>query len=337
MKINPCIPYVLVILLLIAVLPLQHVADSEKIPETPELAVTIDDLPFSTAGHVAARPTKEGLRLLKKNTRRLLNHLKKERVPAIGFVNAGKLFSGGTAPKKNKEISHLLTMWLDAGMQLGNHTYAHKDMNRVPWPEFREDVIKGETLVKQLVEKRGGTYLYFRHPFLHSGKSPAEKATLAQFLKQWGYIEAPVSIDNSEWIYARAYLNARLQNKPRLAQQVVDEYIPYMEKKFAYYEQQSKALFGRPIKHILLLHANRLNADHLDKLLKMIKKRGYRFISIRDALNDPAYQSKDTYSGRGGISWIHRWAVSMGKKGGFFKGEPQATEFVKKLSGIRYE
>ena len=56
---------------------------------------------------------------------------------------------------------------------------------------------------------------------------------------------------------------------------------------------------------------------------------GYTFISQEAALTDEAYQSEITKYGNWGISWIDRWAMSRGKKGEFFKDDPQTPSFVK--------
>jgi peptidoglycan/xylan/chitin deacetylase (PgdA/CDA1 family) len=299
------------------------------IAQQREIAVTFDDLPFVTVGG----STKD-IVPYRTWTTSLLKKLTDQKIKAAGFVNAGKLFDGD---RENKELTSLLRMWLDNGCELGNHTYAHKDFHRVSWPEFREDVIKGESVLKQLLRERGLKLRYFRHPLLHTGNTPQLRKKLDILLAERGYTVAPVTIDNSEWIFARAYHNVlKRKNREQLGR-IVDAYISYMEKKLQYYEQQSTALFGREIKQVLLLHANELNADHFHRLARMIKKRGYTFITLNHALTDPAYKSADTYTGRGGISWIHRWAISKGKKGDFFKGESEAPEFIMKLANARYE
>ena len=48
--------------------------------------------------------------------------------------------------------------------------------------------------------------------------------------------------------------------------------------------------------------ANALNADYFDKLAQMIEKRGYKFISLDEALKDKAYTSPDAYAGPAGIT-----------------------------------
>jgi peptidoglycan/xylan/chitin deacetylase (PgdA/CDA1 family) len=297
--------------------------------EGRQIAITVDDLPFVTMGG----GTKD-VEPIKQWTTKLLAKFKKYRAPAIGFVNAGKLFLDSKEVAQN---TALLSMWLDAGFELGNHSFGHKDFHRVPWQEFRDDVVSGERVIMGLLKQRGQTLRFFRHPLLHTGNNMEKKNTLAAFLADRGYRVAPVTVDNSEWIYARAYHYAIEAGNKKQMKQIVDSYIPYMEQKLQYFENQSKLLLGYEIKQILLLHANELNADHFDKLAEMMEKRGYEFISIYDALKDKAYTSKDSYIGNAGISWIHRWALSQGEKGSFFKGEPEAPEFIKKLAGINYE
>jgi hypothetical protein len=95
-----------------------------------------------------------------------------------------------------------------------------------------------------------------------------------------------------------------------------------MKRKIEYWESQSIALFGRNINLVLLIHANSLNSEYFPELCKMIRSFDYKFISLDEALKDEAYKSKDTFTGGGGISWIHRWAMNTGKSKEFFAGEP---------------
>ena len=119
---------------------------------------------------------------------------------------------------------------------------------------------------------------------------------------------APVTMDNAEWIFARAYLKA----KGRQRRKIADAYLVYMEAKTDYWERQSVALLGREIPQVLLVHANRLNADHFERVAAMLARRGYRFVPLEDALADEAYASPDRFTGAAGISWLHRWALTRG-------------------------
>ena len=101
-----------------------------------------------------------------------------------------------------------------------------------------------------------------------------------------------------------------------------------MEDVLHYYENQSIALLGYNIKHILLFHANLLNADYIEDLVKIYLNNGYEFINLDVAMSDVAYKSKDEFYKKAGITWLHRWALTQGKRGDFFKGEPEVPAYI---------
>ena len=117
---------------------------------------------------------------------------------------------------------------------------------------------------------------------------------------------------------------------------VGEAYVPYMESKLDYWERQSMKLFGREISQTLLIHTNFINSDYFDDLAAMFKRRGYRFVTLEEALNDDAYRLPDTYVGPAGISWLHRWAREKGREY-IVSDEPKVPEFVLKASGFESE
>lgn len=285
---------------------------------TREVAVTFDDLPAPRSFSLTRQQTL---------TTNLLRSIKAARVPAIGFVNENKLETNGrTDPKKVK----LLEQWLHAGLELGNHTYSHPDLHRIDVDAYEQDVINGEKTTRALQKK----LRWFRHPFLHTGTSSETRKRVEDLLTQRGMRVAPVTIDNSEWIFAAAYDKAADAD---LKQRIGSEYIAYMDRKLAYFEDQSQRLFGRNIRHVLLLHANSLNAAWFDELAASMRKRGYAFITIDRALEDLAYASPDAYFGPAGLTWIHRWAITAKKPRAFFGEEPRTPQWVLDVAGIASE
>jgi peptidoglycan-N-acetylglucosamine deacetylase len=108
---------------------------------------------------------------------------------------------------------------------------------------------------------------------------------------------------------------------------VAAAYVPYMESVFDFFERLSAETFGREIKQTLLLHANEINADHFDELAAMLKRRGYGFVTLEEALKDPAYAEPDALY-KSGVSWIHRWRAARGLQQ---KWEPRSPKFVDDL------
>jgi len=82
---------------------------------------------------------------------------------------------------------------------------------------------------------------------------------------------------------------------------------------FDYDEQFSRDLLGYEPPQVILLHGNNLEADHLGDVLDLLRKRGYRFVTLESALNDDAYSLPNTYSANMASGWLEQWAVSRGK------------------------
>ena len=276
------------------------------------VAVTIDDLPT-----IGGRSLEERQYI----TRNLLGQLKAYQVPAIGFVNEQKL---GKPEARPEEIAHL-EAWIKAGFELGNHTYSHPSLNRTPLKDFQEEVLQGEKITRPLMEAAGKQLRYFRHPYLHTGLNLEKKESFEAFLTKYKYTVAPVTIDNSEWIYADAYRKVLAKGDTASASAIGEDYIRYMGEVFAFYETFSNEVFKREPAQTLLIHANRLNADYFDELASMIRDRGYSFISLEEALRDPIYQLPNEFTQDGGISWLQRWSITQGNA---FRQTPRVPDWV---------
>ncbi len=291
-------------------------------PQERSIAITIDDLPVVS--------TRTDLKTRKQITRKILAHIAKANVPVIGFVNENKLYAGDNRDEKQID---LLRMWLAGGLELGNHTFSHESLNKLALKEYETDLLKGETITKELLAAKRMPIRFFRHPYLQTGRTLKIKADFDAFLKHHGYTIAPVTIDNADYIFSRAYDIAFDKGDKKLMKKVGEAYVPYMESKLAYWERQSVKLFGREMSQTLLIHANFINSDYLGSLIAMFKRRGYKCVDLETALKDEAYRLPDKYIGPAGISWLHRWALDKGKS--FLEpNEPTVPEFVLKISGM---
>ena len=105
------------------------------------VAITFDDLPCNSAEGATAQ------RQLDIN-RRIVATLTERRIPAVGFVNEVRL-------EEDNEVSSdrvaALEEWLDAGLELGNHSYSHPSLHRTPLDEWLLDVERGERVTRRLL------------------------------------------------------------------------------------------------------------------------------------------------------------------------------------------
>jgi peptidoglycan/xylan/chitin deacetylase (PgdA/CDA1 family) len=308
--------------LLVAFAPVPAAGEAEKMSsafERPGIAITFDDLPFN-------RPETSAAEVRAINSR-IVNILTSRGIPAVGFVNEGKLYRAG----ENDARVNVLRLWVEAGLELGNHTFSHLSLQETSLEEFKEDVIRGEKVTRALLAERGKAPRWFRHPYLHVGPSPEVREAFEAWLRERGYTVAPVTVENSDWIFNRAYLAARARGGRELQRRVGRAYLEFTEAELEFHEKAARELLGRPIRQVLLLHVNALTAEHLEALVEILSKRGYAFLTLEEALEDSAYGLPDRYAGPAGVSWLFRWDHTRGRRIDW-RQEPVPPAFVLDLS-----
>jgi peptidoglycan/xylan/chitin deacetylase (PgdA/CDA1 family) len=314
----------LLVLACAGALSLAQTSNPQKSAAHRTVALTFDDLPYAQVGggnyvNAAKRGTTEMLRVLKTH-----------HAPAVGVVNESKLHADGELEARTA----LLKQWIDAGMTLGNHTYSHADFNALTVEQFQDEIIKGDVITRRLMESRRPYQLYFRHPMTRTGNTKEKKEAIERFLTARKYKIMPHTIENSDFIFNVGYVYSKLKTDEVMARRLREAYLDLTFAATSIAEKISPQIFGREIPQILLLHANDINADCLDELLGGFKARGYRFITMEDAMADPAYQTVDTVVSERGPTWLWRWSRSLGLNISF-KDDPDPPEWVMDLYSSR--
>jgi len=258
--------------------PLQEAAlpDAGELPEKMDrrMAITVDDLPVAFFNDL-----REGER--RDVVKAWGELLERRSVPVTGFVIARNL----------ERQPELFDGWQGAGISFGNHTWSHPRLQKIGLEAYLRDLSKGhEALAKRL---RPDTTIPFRYPYLYRGFSEEERVGVREGLAELGSPLAPVTVDTRDYYYARRYTEARRAGDSELVERIVRAWRWDMEESTERAEWRARELFGHEPPQILLIHANELNARHLEGYLDWLVERGYRFISLSEALEDPAYQEED--------------------------------------------
>jgi peptidoglycan/xylan/chitin deacetylase (PgdA/CDA1 family) len=177
-------------------------------------------------------------------------------------------------------------------------------LNQNELKDWEDDVVQGESVLRILLAPKKMKLRYFRHPYLDTGRDLATRRKAEEFLSQRGYRIAPVTLDGWDWAFAGIYEDAKQRNDTELQQKIVKDYLGYHDAQFAYFEQLSQKIVGYEPKQVLLLHASNLEADHIGELIELLRKRGYRFITLEEALGDPAYSSCVSAVGPGALETV---------------------------------
>jgi peptidoglycan/xylan/chitin deacetylase (PgdA/CDA1 family) len=261
-------------------------------PRTPfiapvnENAITLDDLPYVMPSRTAPE---QGLRDVKQITQAL----KKYGIVATGFVVGQQL---------NDKSTPALQAFADAGHVIGNHSWSHPDYGKLTKRAFRRETRRTDRAIAPWL----GKDRFYRFPFLKEGLTEAAKNDAAQVLTALGYRNVPPTIDNDEWRFNRDYVDAIERGDIGAAENIAAAYIVHMQDRTAHFQALANQAMGRDVKHILLLHMNRINADHLSELLDWYAASGWTFITVSEAMTDPLYSKPDIYVGPKGLSQIER-------------------------------
>lgn len=235
------------------------------------LCLTLDDGP-----KVSATP------LLTPQARNaaLLRHLQEAHLRALFFVTAG---NGADRP----EGLALLKALGDGGQLLANHTVSHPDFNAegTTLAAFQAEILGCDRILATLP----GYRKFLRFPYLREGATAEKRDGIRAFLKEQGYRIGYVSIDTSDWLIDDK-LRAKLTADPKadLAPWRAF-YLDHLWERAQVYDRLGRALYGRPIPHVLLLHHNLLNALFLGDAIALFRQRGWAVVDPDTALADPAY------------------------------------------------
>lgn len=256
-----------------------------------EIAITLDDLPYVKLSRVTPE---EGVQIVEQVNQALETY----GIVATGFA-VGQLIKDDTIPA--------LQAFKDAGHTIGNHSWSHPDYGTLTIDAFEDETRRTDAALSAWIDGPR----YYRFPFLKEGETEEAKAAATAVLTTLGYVNVPASIDNDEWKFNAEYMDALAAGDSASAAQIADAYLAHMRERTAHFQALAQDAIGRDVRHILLLHMNRINADHLGRLLDWYAAEGWTFVTVAEALEDPLYAAPDLYAGPRGLSQIER---VMGRK-----------------------
>jgi len=238
------------------------------------MAVTFDDLPV----HGAMPPGRTRLEI----AHSILKTLQREKLPAVyGFINGGR---GADDPSSLS----VLQAWRQAGQPLGNHTWAHLDLNKETSEEFAAEVLRNEPLLQSLMGN--GDWHWLRYPFLHEGDTVEKRRAVRSWLAAHGYRIAEVSMDFEDYLWNEPYARCVAMHDEASIAKLHDSYLAVADQYYGVFRELSHLVYGRDVKYVLLMHVGAFDARMLPELLTLYRAKGVKFISLADAMADPAYR-----------------------------------------------
>lgn len=240
-----------------------------------QIAITWDDLP--SHGPLPAGDTRVDI------GRTIISAMKNAHVPsAYGFVN-------GIHTENEPLSTPMLKEWRDAALPLGSHTWSHMNLNQRSVADWEADVLKDEPLLRAYMG--GADWHWLRFPYLAEGDTPEKRTEARKFLAEHGYKIAAVTMSFADYAYNEPYARCEAKNDTAGIAKLEKGYLDAADAYLGYSRAMSKALYGRDIPYILLMHVGAFDARMLPRLLQLYRDRGMSFVRLEDAEQDPFYRN----------------------------------------------
>jgi peptidoglycan/xylan/chitin deacetylase (PgdA/CDA1 family) len=233
----------------------------------------MDDLPQNGAlppGVTRAETTKNVLAILKKR------HVP----PVYGFVNAKKL-------EGSADGAEALKLWA-AAEPVGNHTYAHMDLEQNTAEAFEREIEEDEPALELLA--KGDDWRWLRYPYLHEGDTVEKRRAVRAYLKGRGYRIAQVTLDWEDYLWNFAYARCAAKNDKKSIEWLRSSYLNTASEFLDLGREQAKLIYGRDINHVLLMHLGAFSSTILPEALDLLKKKGFKLVTLEEAESDAAYE-----------------------------------------------
>ncbi|HKT88215.1 MAG TPA: polysaccharide deacetylase family protein [Candidatus Sulfotelmatobacter sp.] len=256
-----------------------------------KVAITFDDLPLN--GDLPPGVTRVQI------TRQTLAVLKKHHVPpAYGFVNAKKLVG-------NPDAAEALKVWA-AAEPFGSHTYSHMDLNANPAEDFEREIEENEPAL-ELLAKPNQNWHWLRYPYLREGETVEKRRAVRAYLQAHGYRVAQVTLDWEDYLWNSAYARCVAKNDSKSIAWLRSS---YMNTATAYLDLDrnlAQLVYGHDINHVLLLHLGAFSSTILPDVFDLLKKKGFRMVTLEEAESDPAYEGDPDVGSKYGGTLLEQW------------------------------
>ena len=200
--------------------------------------------------------------------------------PAYGFVNAKRL-------EGEPQGEQVLKLWRAAGFPLGNHTFSHMDLDANSVEAFERDVLADEPILRAFMDNQD--WRWIRFPYLNEGDTPDKHRGIREFLEQYAYRVAEVTLSFGDYAYNDPYSRCLAKHDSQTIRSMQASYLARATDELTRGTRISEQLYGRDINHIMLLHLGSFDALMLSQLLALLKQSGFSLISLEEAESDPAY------------------------------------------------
>jgi peptidoglycan-N-acetylglucosamine deacetylase len=261
------------VFLALAIAGVAPAAAQHRAAQPLRVALTFDDLP----SHGPLPPGVSRLDV----ARSIIDTLRRYKAPPVyGFINAKQVDAAPTD-------GEVLRLWRAAGFPLANHAFSHMDLHANTAEAFEQDVLANEPALRSLMGD--GNWHWFRFPYLREGDTPEKYTRIRAFLAKHQYRTAQVTLDFNDYAYNEPYARCVARADGEGIAWLKKSYLERAAAILTRGQDAARAIFGRDIGHVMLLHIGAFETVMLPHLLDLLQERGFALTTLDDAQADAAY------------------------------------------------
>lgn len=239
----------------------------------PIVALTFDDLP--AAGGLSSNETRVGI------LTQLAGELKAAHLKGTyGFVTGNDL-------PGDPDSQQALRVWVETGMNIGNHTWSHPSLTTSTPAAFEQDIALNEPILRAYAGKRD--WHWFRYPYLEEGETSGKRDAVRGWLQAHGYRIAAVTLNFEDDDWSDPYDRCLAKHDDADIAWLKQSYLENAAEFVRLGRQEEQIAFGHEVPSVLELHATAFTTLMLPSLLDQLRKEGFRFASLARVERNPAY------------------------------------------------
>lgn len=267
--------------------------------------------PFSPAGRVKIAITVDDL-FLWKGMPWAPGHTPKSVAEALMTAFARHSIAGvyafsGTAPTdEDSSLLHIFDRWVERGHFISNHTHYHANLNWIEADHYVRDIERTGYLIDQWASQ--SPTRYFRYAMDNWGNSQGKFEQVGAYLAKNKYTAAPINTWFYDTDFIAPHYRANLAKDEAAIRYLRNTFIETALQQLRVQAAAARAMFGRDISYIWLIHATPLAAECIGDILDGFAAGGAEFIGLDEAMLDPINSRPVPLITHRFLNHIQKWA-----------------------------
>ncbi|WP_022720427.1 polysaccharide deacetylase family protein, partial [Rhodopseudomonas sp. B29] len=219
-------------------------------------------------------------------------------------------FSGTAPADHDSDLLRILDQWVERGHFVSNHTHYHANLNWIDAVHYIRDIEKTGELIERWASQ--SPTRYFRYAMDNWGNTQDKFEQVSAYLSSNKYTTAPINAWFYDTDFIAPHYRASLSKDEAALQYLRKTFIETALQQLRVQAAAARAMFGRDISYIWLIHATPLAAECIGEILEGFATGGAEFIGLDEAMSDPINGQPVPLVTHRFLNHIQKWATVRG-------------------------